>query len=137
MTASADASAQMRGALLWRPIGGGRDFRAPLASVALALSLTLPVGAAARAGSCADKVAALRASLQQTGNRGGAFVGTAPQSVDAQLEHQPTPASVERAKKNASARIEALLAQAERLDALGEPRECERALQTAKVLLNP
>jgi hypothetical protein len=64
-------------------------------------------------------------------------VGTAPQSVDAQLEHQPTPVSVESAEHKARNEVASVLAQAKALDAEGKPNECLAALAKAKLLLNP
>ncbi|MGA2795042.1 MAG: hypothetical protein ABSE69_16230 [Roseiarcus sp.] len=108
------------------------------ASVALVVVVATSFGAApASAGPCAAKIAQLRESLRQTERGETAFVGSAPQSVDAQLEHQPTPASVERAKENAKAQIAAVLAQAESFDAQGKQRECRQALLKARLLLNP
>jgi hypothetical protein len=108
------------------------------ASVALVIALAASLGAApASAGPCAAKVAQLRASLGQAAGGGTAVVGSAPQSIDAQLEHQPTPASVERAEKNAKAEIFAVLAQAESLDAQGRQHACRQALRKARLLLNP
>lgn len=96
------------------------------------------VGApAAQAGSCGDQAAALRSSIEQNPGPDSPIVATAPQTIDAQLEHQPTPASVARAKRTANLRISALLEQAQRLDDVGNQTECEQALATAKRLLNP
>src|ERR1700719_1858465 len=65
------------------------------------------------------------------------FVGTAPQSIAAQLEHQPTRESVEHAKKQAQAQILMVVTQAEALDSEGKKSECRNALAKAKLLLNP
>ncbi len=108
------------------------------APVALVIAVATTVSTApASAGPCAGKIAELRESLRRTEKGGAAFVGSAPQSIDAQLEHQPTPASVERAKENAKAQIAAVLAQADSLDAQGKQRECRQALLKARLLLNP
>jgi hypothetical protein len=56
---------------------------------------------------------------------------TAPQSVGAQLEHQPTPASV----KAAQARLQktfAAMARAKLFDAQGNREGCTRELTAAK-----
>jgi len=108
------------------------------ASVALVVVVATSLGVApAGAGPCAAKIAQLRESLRQTEKGETGFVGSAPQSIDAQLEHQPTPASVERAKENAKAQIAAVLEQAESLDAQGRQRQCRQALLKARLLLNP
>jgi hypothetical protein len=107
-------------------------------SIPLAVAVVLTLGAApASAGSCAAKIVQFRQSLHQSEVAGAPVVGSAPQSIDAQLEHQPTPASVERARKDAKGQILALLAQAESFDAQGRRRECRQALRRANLLLNP
>ena len=104
-----------------------------------ALILSLVVAAAlpavAHAGPCAMEVAQYRDSLPQHGHAEDA-VGSAPQSTAAQLRHQPTPASVEQAKKGAMANVNAALAAAEKLDAEGNQSACEDALAKAKLLVN-
>jgi hypothetical protein len=50
------------------------------------------------------------------------FVGTAPQSIAAQLEHQPTRESVDHAKKQAQAQILMVVTQAEALGSEGKKR---------------
>jgi hypothetical protein len=101
---------------------------APVVAFAIGFSV-----APAAAGPCADQIAEFEQFLQE---HPGA-VGTAPQSVGAQLEHQPTPASIERARQNAKAEIAAALAQAKTLDAQGKQDECVDELAKAKLLLNP
>jgi len=49
---------------------------------------------------------------------------TAPQSVGAQLGHQPTPASVRQAEQQAQSSFEATLARARALDGEGRHAEC-------------
>ena len=100
----------------------------PIVALAAGLSIT-----PASAGPCADQIAEFEQFLQE---HPGA-VGTAPQSVGAQLEHQPTPASIERAKQNARTEIATVLAQAKVLDAEGKQNECVDALANARLLLNP
>jgi hypothetical protein len=105
-----------------------------LGIIAIASTLRL---ATASAGPCAGEIAEFQSSLPRDKNGEPAFVGTAPQSIDAQLEHQPTRESVERAKKLARAQIVAVLAQAEALDSEGKRNECRNAIAKAKLLLNP
>jgi hypothetical protein len=93
--------------------------------------LGCPVSSAI-AGPCTEQIAEFERTLQEMPG----FVGTAPQSVDAQLEHQPTPASVENAKHNAKTAVVSALAQAKSLDAQGN-NECADALAKAKLLINP
>jgi hypothetical protein len=93
--------------------------------------------ATAIAGPCAREITDFRSSLPHSKNGEATFVGTAPQSIDAQLEHQPTRESVERAKKQAQALIMTVLAQAEALDSEGKRTECRDAIAKARILLNP
>src|SRR4029077_18301849 len=57
---------------------------------------------------------------------------TAPQRSGAQLSHEPTPASIKRAKARARAAFAAALARAKRLDAQGDRARCTKALARAK-----
>ena len=93
--------------------------------------------ATANAAPCAGEIADFRNSLSRDKNGEPTFVGTAPQSIAAQLEHQPTHESVEHAKKQAQAQILMVVTQAEALDSEGKKSECRNALAKAKVLLNP
>jgi hypothetical protein len=117
---------------------GSEDRMSRSSPFALLVAVASTLGAApASAGTCAAEIAQFRQTLHQIEAGGTAVVGSAPQSLDAQLEHQPTPASVERAKKSAKAQILALLAQAGSFDAQGRRRECQQALARASLLLNP
>jgi hypothetical protein len=102
----------------------------------IAIALTLPI-ATASAGPCTGEIAEFQSSLPRDKNGEPAFIASAPQSIDAQLEHQPTRASVERAKKQAQALVMTVLAQAEALDSQGKRNECREAIVKAKHLLNP
>ena len=59
-----------------------------------------------------------------------------PQSIGAQIDRQPTPASVKRAKKRAQSIFAATLARAKRLDAQAILPGCTRALSAAKDMYN-
>jgi hypothetical protein len=91
----------------------------------------------ANAGPCAGEIADFRNCLSRDKNDEPTFVGTAPQSIAAQLEHQPTRESVDHAKKQAEAQILMVVMQAEALDSEGKKSECRNALAKAKLLLNP
>ena len=56
----------------------------------------------------------------------------APQSIGAQVDRQPTPASMKRAEQRAQASFNAAMARAKRLDARGNRSGCMRALSAAK-----
>jgi hypothetical protein len=60
---------------------------------------------------------------------------TAPQSIAAQLGHQPTPASVERAQQAAQSRFADMLARARILAAEGKSAECLQAVANARQML--
>jgi hypothetical protein len=102
----------------------------------IAIALTLRI-ATASAGPCAGEIADFRSSLSRDKNGDPTFIGTGPQSVSAQLEHQPTRESVEHAKKQAQVQILMVVTQAEALDLEGKQSECRNALAKAKLLLNP
>jgi hypothetical protein len=91
------------------------------------------LGAPASASDCGSQIIGFERSLSQHPG----VVGTAPQSIDAQLEHQPTPASIEKAKNGARAEIETILGQAKELDAQGMQDECNALLIRARAVLNP
>jgi len=87
----------------------------------------------AHAGACGDEAAALARRLEAHPE----VVGTAPQTVDAQLMHQPTPASIDSAKKAARTTVAEVLAKAKAADDAGKPDQCQDALARAKLLLEP
>jgi hypothetical protein len=105
-----------------------------LAMVAIASSPTI---AMASVGPCAREIIEFQRALPRDQNGDPTFVASAPQSIAAQLERQPTQASVERAKKQAQTQLFAALAQAQAFDAEGKRGECKGAIAWAKLLLNP
>lgn len=110
--------------------------RGIVAALIFAIASAFPI-ASATAGPCSEDVASFRQALNQQQRRQPDGFGTAPQSIAAQLERQPTPESVERAKKSAQASISDLLTRAETLDAQGKADECRNAIATARLMLNP
>jgi hypothetical protein len=101
----------------------------------LALAAILAIGAGpARAGRCSVDIAAFQRILKQKGFGQNA---SAPQTVGAQLEHQPTPASVAQAKKEANADVDAAVREAKMLNAQNKRAECEATLAKARLLLHP
>ena len=101
----------------------------------IAIASTLRI-ATASAGPCAGEIANFRSSLTRDKNGDPTFIASAPQSIGAQLAHQPTRQSVERVKQG-QAQILTVVAQAEALDSEGQKGECRNALAKAKLLLNP
>jgi hypothetical protein len=85
----------------------------------------------ARAGACRDEIEQLRSAARRVANNPDAGP-TAPQSVGAQLGHQPTPESVRQAEKRAQSRFVAILARARTLDARGRHAQCMRAVAGAR-----
>lgn len=92
------------------------------------------VGRPARAGSCSVDIADFQHALKLEGS---GQTASAPQTVGAQLEHQPTPASVAHAKKEANADVDAAVREAKMLDAQNKGAECEATLAKARLLLHP
>jgi hypothetical protein len=85
----------------------------------------------AQAGPCSDDIAQFEAAVRQSAN--DPFAGlTAPQSVGAQLNRQPTAASVKRAEDRLKSQFSATMARAKRLDAQNNRAGCSRALSAAK-----
>ena len=106
-------------------------------SPAMALVACVALGAgvaSARASPCGDEIARLEQMIGQSGNNPAA-VPTAPQSIDAQLSHQPTPQSVERARAQSRARFAAMLARAKAFEAEGKTAKCLQATAAARLEL--
>jgi hypothetical protein len=109
-----------------------------LVSAPLIVALAVIVFAApANAGPCGEEVAALRATLPQNPKVGSVGDGSAPQSVGAQLGHQPTPESIARAEQSALSKVANALSRADAFDAADNQRACRHALSKARLLLNP
>jgi hypothetical protein len=94
------------------------------------------IPAFAHAGPCSDDIAQFQETVRQSAGNPNAGL-TAPQSVGAQLDHQPTPASLKRAKDRLHAKFAARMARAERLDQQGDREGCTRALAAAKRMYIP
>jgi hypothetical protein len=85
----------------------------------------------AMAGPCSNDIAQFEAAMHQSqGNPNAGLM--APQSVGAQLGHQPTPYSLKQAKQRMQSKFAATMARAKRLDAKGDVAGCTRALSEAK-----
>jgi hypothetical protein len=91
--------------------------------------------APAHAGPCTQSIAQFEYAVRQSANDPNAGP-MAPQTVGAQLDRQPTLASMKRAAQRAKAAFAATLARAKRLDARGNRAGCERALARAKGMYN-
>jgi hypothetical protein len=104
--------------------------------VAVVAAVILYLGAApAQAGPCTVAIAQFEQAVRQSA--GNPNVGPmAVQSVAAQTDRQPTPASIERAQQRAQASFAATLARAKALNARGDRAGCRRALTQAKRMYN-
>ena len=89
----------------------------------------------AHAGPYRDEIAQLQSAARRAETVPGA-APTAPQSVGAQLGHQPTPQSVKQAEEQANSRVATVLSRAAALDAQGKEAECMRAAIEARRLLD-
>jgi hypothetical protein len=88
----------------------------------------------AHARSCAAEIERLQSEAANSSAR--TISGpTAPQSVAAQLGHQPTPASVERAQRDAQSRFADMLARAQILHSQGKRAACMKAVANARQML--
>jgi hypothetical protein len=85
----------------------------------------------AQAGPCSNDIAQFEAAIRQSAGNPNAGL-TAPQSIGAQLDRQPTPDSLRRAKEHLQSKFSATMARAKRLDAKGDLAGCTRALSEAK-----
>src|SRR3954471_13089543 len=92
--------------------------------VCVALAATIDI---AHARSCEAEIERLQGDAANASVR--TISGpTAPQSVAAQLGHQPTPASVERAQRAAQSKFADMLARARMLAAEGKRAACLQAV---------
>src|SRR4029077_11306929 len=92
--------------------------------IALALALT-----SARRSPCSDEIASLETAIK-TSESTPVLAPTAPQSVGAQLHHQPTPQSVQRAEAAPSPELNDIITRAKVLDAEGKTKECMELVAT-------
>jgi hypothetical protein len=108
--------------------------RRAIVSVIVA-GIVVSVGApSADAGPCTIAIAQFEQAVRGSANNPNAGP-LAPQSIGAQLGHQPTPGSVKRAQQRAQAAFKAALARAKRLDARGNAA-CAKALADAEQMYN-
>jgi hypothetical protein len=91
-----------------------RAISRPSATLLVAAALGLSV-AAAHAGPCSSRIAQFERAVRQSAENPNAGP-MAPQSIGAQLDRQPTPASIKSAEEQAKATFAATLARAKRLD---------------------
>jgi hypothetical protein len=87
--------------------------------------------APAHAGPCTSDIAQFEQAVRASAGNPNAGP-LAPQTIGAQVDRQPTPASIKRAQQRAQAAFEAVLRRAKRLDARGNRAGCTQALAQAK-----
>ena len=108
-----------------------------MSPTAMVLTVCAALGlgvAAAHASPCGDEIARLeRANRQAESNPDTGPTG--PQSVGAQLGHQPTPETVKRAEGASESSFAAILNRAKAFDAQGKIAECMEAVAAAKLKL--
>jgi hypothetical protein len=90
----------------------------------------------AQAGLCTKEVNQFERAIRQSSMPPDAGP-TAPETIGAELGHQPTPASVRAAETGAQSRLAYLLANAKALDARGKHTACVRVLSDAKNMFDP
>jgi hypothetical protein len=89
----------------------------------------------AQAGPCSKEIAGFEQAVRESKSNPNAGP-VAPQSIDAQLDRQPTPDSIKRAEAQALAAFEATLARAKSLDAQDDRAGCTKALADGKAMYN-
>jgi hypothetical protein len=101
--------------------------------MALVVSIALGVAmTSAHASACGEEIAQLEKAISE---KSAAAAPTAPQSIGAQLGHQPTPESMRRAEAAATTGVDDILNRAKTLDAEGKTKECMDLVATARLRL--
>jgi hypothetical protein len=85
----------------------------------------------AEAGPCSADIAQFEQAIRDSAGNPNAGL-TAPQSVAAQMDRQPTPESIKHSQDRLKAKFSATMARAKRLDARGNQAGCASALSAAK-----
>ena len=105
--------------------------RFPTATLPFVCALLCLSASAALAGPCSADIAQFEQAIRNSA--GNPFAGlSAPQSVNAQLDRQPTPESLKQARDRLRAKFSATMARAKRLDAKGDGAGCASALSQAR-----
>jgi hypothetical protein len=123
-----------------RSFGGSFSRRAISSAAASGLAAIFGLLAgvtASQAGPCTGQIVVVEQQISQleaAAPPSGAGEPSAPQSVGAQLHHEPTPGTVNGAEHRANADGDAALARARKADADGKADECAEALRVARHL---
>jgi hypothetical protein len=111
-----------------KSVGRSASFGLLIATTAATL---LCGSAAAHSGPCTSQIEELERQIGHAPS--SAKIGpTAPQSIEAQLHHQPTPETVHNAERKANADAAAALQRARQADTDDNPAACAKALDEAK-----
>ena len=102
-------------------------------SVLLAAAFCVLVAGTAQAGPCTAQIDQLESQIHLAASNPAAGP-TAPQTVDAQLHHQPTPGAVQHGEAKANADGDAALERARKADTQGDASACNEALRQARNL---
>jgi len=102
-----------------------------VAAILILGSVLGPNSTFAQAGPCSSDIAQFEAAIRRSAGNPNAGL-MAPQSIGAQLDRQPTPASLKKTTDRLQSRFTATMARAKRLDAKGDLAGCTRALSEAK-----
>jgi hypothetical protein len=100
----------------------------------IAATLALSI-VSADAGPCGANIAQFENTIRNSAREPDAGP-MGPQTIGAQLGHEPTPASLKQAEDQARTRFETTLARAKALDAQGKSAECAQALGDAKLMFH-
>jgi hypothetical protein len=113
------------------PEGGSRMSKIPVATGLIVYAVVGLNSTFAQAGPCSNDIAQFEAAIRQSASDPMAGL-SARQSVAAQLNRQPTAASMKRAEARLKSQFAATMARAKRLDARGDRTGCTSALNAAK-----
>jgi hypothetical protein len=105
------------------------------ASIGLFVATTaaaLLCGGAAHSGPCTSQIEQLERQIGHASSFSTKSGPSAPQSIEAQLHHQPTPETVRNAERKANADAAAALQRARQADTDDNPAACAKALDEAK-----
>jgi hypothetical protein len=106
--------------------------RQPMSPVWIGIVVGLGLAPAA-AGPCTDQIAQLEQRVRQSAKNPTAGP-TAPQTLAAQLQRQPTPQSVKQAEDSARANFDAIIARAKTQDESGDHASCAKAVEEARLV---
>jgi hypothetical protein len=108
----------------------GRSASVGLLVATAAVTLLCGSGAA-HSGPCTSQIEELERQIGHVSSSAKSGP-TAPQSIEAQLHHQPTPETVRNAEREANAHAAAALQRARQADTDDNPAACAKALDEAK-----